>query len=57
MTLINSISIFPEKEINTISLSQDKKCCYVWSSGSTIALIKEDSKIENNIIKEEVDII
>lgn len=57
MTLINSISVFPEKEINTISLSQDKKYCYVWSSGSTIALIKEDSKIENNNIKEEVDII
>ena len=60
MTLINSIAVFPEKEINTISLSPDKKICCVWSSDNTIALLKEESDIDNNNnnnYKQEVDYI
>ena len=41
MTLINSVEVFPEEEINTICLSQDKKNCYVWSSENIIAILKE----------------
>ena len=48
MTLINSIEVFPKKEINIISLSPDRKYCYVWSSDSTIALVKEVSDIDKN---------
>jgi len=40
MTLINSIEVFPGEEINTISVSPNKKTCYVWSSDNTIAIIK-----------------
>ena len=60
MTLINSIAVFPEKEINTISLSPDKKICYVWSSDNTIALLKDEFDNDNNNINnncEEVDFI
>ena len=41
MTLINSIEVFPGEEINTISVSPNKKTCYVWSSCNTIAIIKD----------------
>ena len=60
MTLINSIAVFPEKEINTISLSPDKKICCVWSSDNTIALLKEESDNDNNNInnnKQDVEFI
>ena len=40
MILINSISIFPNKEINSLCLSHDKKFCYVWNEGNIIAVIK-----------------
>ncbi len=40
MVLINSISIFPNKEINALCVSHDKKYCYAWSQGSVIAIIK-----------------
>ena len=40
MLLINSIEVFPNKVINEICISQDKKYCYVWSSGNIIALVK-----------------
>ena len=40
MILINSISIFQNKEINSLCLSHDKKFCYVWNEGNIIAVIK-----------------
>jgi hypothetical protein len=40
MELINSISVFPNKEINAVCVSHDKKYCYVWSVGNVIAVIK-----------------
>jgi hypothetical protein len=40
MLLINSIEVFPNKMINEICISQDKKYCYVWSSGNIIAVVK-----------------
>jgi WD40 repeat protein len=41
MTLVNSIEVFHGEEINTICISLNKKTCYVWSSGNTIAVIKD----------------
>ena len=40
MLLINCIEVFPNKEINEICISHDKKYCYVWNSGNVIALVK-----------------
>ena len=40
MILINSIEVFKNEMINEICISQDKKYCYAWSSGNTIALVK-----------------
>ena len=40
MTLINSVEVFPENEINMICLSPDKKYCFVWSSDKAIAILK-----------------
>ena len=40
MILINSILIFPNKEINEICLSNDKRYCYVWSEDNIIAYVK-----------------
>ena len=48
MTLVNSVKVFPGEEINTICVSPDKKCCYVWSSNNIIAVIK-DSNLNKNI--------
>ena len=45
MTLINSIEVFPNKEINSICLSHDKKYCFACSSDNIIAVIKEKSDI------------
>ena len=47
LTLINSIKVFPDEEINTICVSPDKKHCYVWSCSNYIAVIK-DSDITKN---------
>ena len=51
MTLLHSIEVFPGEEINTISLSPDKKYCFVWGSGNVIAVLK-DSDINKNNNKE-----
>ena len=40
MFLINSILIFPNKEINEICLSNDKRYCYVWSDDNIIGFVK-----------------
>ena len=40
MTLIHSIEVFPGDEINMVSLSPDKKFCFVWSSENAIAILK-----------------
>ena len=40
MILINSIEVFKNEMINEICISKDKKYCYAWSSGNTIALVK-----------------
>ena len=50
MTLINSIEVFPEKDINTLCLSNDKKLCYACSSDNIIAIIKEKSEYKKNSI-------
>ena len=47
MTLVNSVKVFPVEEINTISISPDKKSCYAWSSNNIIAVIK-DSELNKN---------
>ena len=47
MTLINHIEVFPGIAINTISLSPDKKNCFVWGSEEVIAVLR-DSDIKNN---------
>jgi WD40 repeat protein len=48
MTIVNSIPVFKGKEINSICISPDKKCCYVWSLNNVIAVIK-DSELNKNI--------
>ena len=48
MTIVNSIPVFKGKEINSICISPDKKCCYVWSLNNVIAVIK-DSDLNKNI--------
>ena len=51
MSLLHSIEVFPGEEINTISLSPDKKFCFVWGSQDSIAILK-DSDINKNNNKE-----
>ena len=51
MALINCIEVFPGNEINTISLSPDKKYCFVWGSEDAISVLK-DSDINKNSCKE-----
>ena len=40
MDLLNKIEVFPNKEINAICISPDKKYCYIWSSGNVIGVIR-----------------
>ena len=48
MILINSIEVFPKKEINSLCISQDKKHIYAWSSENIIAVIKASDKNKND---------
>ena len=48
LTLINSIKVFPNEEINTICVSPDKKHCYVWSCSNSIAKIKDSDLTKNS---------
>ena len=55
MTLINSIEVFPGTEINKISLSPDKKYCFVYGLDEIIAVLK-DSDINKNNNKENYEL-
>ena len=48
MILINSIEVFPKKEINSLCISQDKKHIYAWSSENIIVVIKASDKNKND---------
>ena len=53
MDLLNSISPFDGEPIETLTMSQDKRYCYVWSKENQIGLIKDcssnnDDKKEDN---------
>ena len=55
MTILHSIEVFPGEEINTISLSPDKKLCFVWGEQDSIAVLK-DSDINKSNNKENVEL-
>ena len=41
MNIINKINIFDNEPIETLTISPDKRCCYVWGKNNQIGLIKE----------------
>ena len=52
MTFIKSVNPFDGAPIQTLTLSQDKRYCYVWGKENQIGLIKDNS-ISNDDKKED----
>ena len=48
MNIINSINPFDGEQIETLTISQDKRYCFVWGKDNQIGLIKD-----NNLINDE----
>ena len=47
MNLINSIKVFEGRTVYSLTISNDKRCCYAWGTGEQIAIIKGSTCVNN----------